>query len=480
MELVPTIEHERFQKQISMLYSRKIKRAVLGGLVASVVTLSGCNQGIREISNPIYVDYLVPVKVRVALKGKNTYGDVEYHIDHVNRRIYNTQYLPFGTKLDSALLRMVVSSDVKMQIQNLSTSKTVDWNSRRGDSLVVDISGGKLMLNFTVSKNVSKAYELRILSYGYDPNKLTWKKTDNQLPKAFTDTKVVTLSGKNYLIGRVDDTTELYTIRSYEPFGFVAETATAPSGFRPSSVVTTGKGTSWGLTDAGELYRSTDLRQWTKADIGAVKCTMVLFEPLSEDTGADRMVIIGKEGSQHSFYIVDKSGIVRGNKLPEGFPVEGAYVHAYTISGVRNAVVLGGKDATGMSVGNSYFTSDGISWAPTPYGTGAVDVPMSGGLYLPSSDQKRLFLIGGEYPSGVKRSALKVSDDNGLTWTTLTKDQTLGDVMSQRVNAAGVVEKTTDGDVTYILGGVVNGRATREIWRGWLDKSGGIINAFEK
>lgn len=80
----------------------------------------------------------------------------------------------------------------------------------------------------------------------------------------------------------------------------------------------------------------------------------------------------------------------------------------------------------------------------------------------------------------MKRSALKVSDDNGLTWTTLTKDQTLGDVMSQRVNAAGVVEKTTDGDVTYILGGVVNGRATREIWRGWLDKSGGIINAFEK
>lgn len=475
MELVRTNKHEGFQKQISMFDSKKIKRLALG-LAAVVFVLTSCDQTPNRVVNPKYIDYTIPARLRIALKGKPTHQDVEYHIDHINHRIYNTQYLPYGTKLDSAYLKMILSSNVKVDILNKTTNKTTNWTS--ADTGKIDISGGKLVLTMQISEKISKQYDLRILSYGYDPNKLTWKKTDKVLPKAFSDIKVIRHSDRQYLIGQVGRTSELYSISSYDPFVLAPEMASIPFGLMPHSIVVTRAGSAWGISDSGKLYQSEDLRTWTLVNAPTVKCTMVLFEPLKETSASGRMVVVGEENGKYSFYVAGRSTLTKGQLIPEGFPIRGAYVHDYMVSGVSSAVVLGGTQASGESVKNSFFTSDGISWAPTPYSSGKVKVPMSGGAFLSSSNGRRLFLIGGLYPSGTHHSPLKVSDDNGLTWTDLTKDKTLGDELIQRVNAAGVIETTADGDVMYVIGGTVNGTPTREIWRGWLDKSGGIINAF--
>lgn len=477
MELMHTNVHERFQKQITMFYSKKILRLTVG-VFTSVMILTGCNQGVREVSRPVYSDYDIPARVRLSLKGEKSYKEVEYHVDHINNRIYNSIYLPYGTKLDSAYLNMMVSSNVKVQIQNLMTNKTTDWSSSKGDSLLLDVKGGKLRINMRISDKLSKVYDLRILSYGYDPNKLTWEKSASSLLKPFSDMKVVSQNGQDYLFGRVGSTAELYRITSYEPLTLVPESATIPTGFSPRSVVTTAEGTVWGLTDSGSLLYSKDLKQWTAVNVNGVKCTLVLFEPLKGNASDNKMVVIGEASGIYSFYMANAAGLTQGEVVPTGFPVRGAYVHDYDVSGVKKAVVLGGTTKEGVSVNNSFFTSDGINWAPTPYSNGKIVVPMDGGLYLTSLDEKRIFLIGGAYAPTASKSPLKVSDDNGLTWVELTKENILGETMSQRTNAAGIIKSTAEGDRIYILGGCANGTATTEVWMGWLDTTGGINNAF--
>ena len=166
--------------------------------------------------------------------------------------------------------------------------------------------------------------------------------------------------------------------------------------------------------------------------------------------------------------------------VPLAFPISGGYVYTYTVSGTQHSNLFGGLTRGGIPSEKSYFTSDGLRWAETPYATVAKSVPELGGLYLSDPDTPgRIILVGGIYDGKIS-SAIKVSTDRGITWTELKEEQLPPITFLPRSGASGLLMRDGEGiQHVYIFGGEVSGAPSREVWHGFLDTKGGIINAYE-
>ena len=144
---------------------------------------------------PVYTDYTVPGQVVLTfpkVKGKQIPA-ARFSIDHINHRIYNKTPLPYGSEIDSAYLSMAVSNQLKVTLRNVSSDKRVAWNVAGSDTTLISFKGGRMELTIQTDKkkdNQSVTYDFRVLTYGYDPNKIVWTDMSNGLPIETEETQI--------------------------------------------------------------------------------------------------------------------------------------------------------------------------------------------------------------------------------------------------------------------------------------------------
>lgn len=479
---------------ISMLRSRfgHFYRRETGLFCAALVfflgaLMSSCTQPQSTVT-PLFRGLYSPKAVQLTLGTRSAGTKVDFTIDNINMRIYNRVPLPYGTKLDSAYLTMYLSNQVPMSLMNAATG-TQKWHP--GDTAKISVKGGLLKLNISRDGHPALTYDFRIQSYGYDPNKLTWKNLGaDVLPVAAERGRVVSLDGKYYFVGRTGTEVSLYGLAA-EPLSFSAqEGAALPPLSKPETLLSDKHGLTWMATDDGKLYFTKDLRTWslyyapTTGD--GERVVSVLSDNSKGRDAVARLSVITRTQAGYFFKSMrsDASGAFSafdgGVPVDPHFPVKGGYIYTYTVSGTQHSYLFGGVTAMDLPSEKAYFTSDGINWAPTPFVSAANSVPEVGGLYLADPDTPgRLMLVGGTY-AGKVSSKIKVSNDRGITWTELTKEQLPPAAFLPRSMSSGFLMHDAKGiQHVYILGGVVDGKPSREVWHGYLDTSGGVVNAFE-
>lgn len=88
-------------------------------------------------------------------------------------------------------------------------------------------------------------------------------------------------------------------------------------------------------------------------------------------------------------------------------------------------------------------------------------------------------MVGGIYLVGEPTNTIKRSVDKGVTWSLLPKQTTIESDFAPRHNASGLVLGYDRSLHIYIFGGIIDDKPSKEIWHGYLDTTGGIINSFE-
>lgn len=473
---------------------RRYKWYVVGTTMMLMALLfSACRKDNGPRTTPVYTEYTFPVSVKATFpkpekkkeekeKDKEVKGlpDLNFNIDNRAMRVWNKIPLPYQSKFDSLDLTIAVTSEATVKIINETTQKvTVYASNRRAQR--IDATGGKLKLTVEIEKKPTLTYDLRILTYGYDPDKFTWTKESASLPIAAVDAKVLKYQGHNYWVARLSDgSSKLYEYELTNSKFTEVEGADIPRGLLPSSIAIEGEKQVWAISKDQKLYSSKDLKTWQAHDLGSVKVSQMIGEATTIDGKSNLLVIGHKEGSDlYQTYTITSNGAEAQGALPAGFPIKEAYVYSYSQDGITAITLYSGlrKDNTPSS--KSYFLSGSLQWGETPYQKGEKVLPNSGGLFLPTDKEAELFVIGGLYGAANQPSGeIKRSSDKGITWIALPNQTTVGGDLLPRYSASGIASGSDKALHIYLLGGIINGAASQEIWHGHLDTTGGIINSF--
>lgn len=480
------------QRNRSNSTKERLKRALMTVLALTFIAsgLTSCRDR-QDPVRPIFQGMYSPKAVQMTLGSRSGGKKIDFTIDNINMRIYNSTPLPYNTSLDSAYLVMYLSNQVPMTIVNEQTG-VQNWTP--GDTAKISIKGGKLRLNINRKDRPELSYDFRIISYGYDPNKLTWEKLPSTvLSSASGEGQVARLGEKYYYMASTDRGTEVFSI-SFSPTTFTPlEGSVAPQGAKAGTLMTDKHGLAWVVSEDGSLYSSSDLKSWNrsyrKGQIPGedAEIVSILSDNSKDEDKSATLSVVTKSTEGYFFRNIkkDPSGnfgtfVGRKEQTPPLFPITGGYVYSYTVSGTQHSNIFGGFTKTGEPSRKSFFTSDGIHWAETPYSSIIGNIPEVGGLYLSDPyTPGRIFLVGGTY-DGKPSGKIKVSTDRGITWTELKEEQLPPAEFVARTNAAGLIMRDEKGiEHVYIIGGNISGKPSQEVWHGYLDTTGGVVNGYE-
>lgn len=455
---------------------------VVVSLLALTILLMSCNDNKDRPRYPRNTEHLTPAFVKVRFPADVKLPEVIFSIDNKKMRIYNSTYLPYQSEYDSVYLELMVSTEATIRILNETTNQTTLYDF--DDKKKIDLTGGRLRIAIEMKDRPTAVYDFRMLTYGYDPSRLTWKKQSTQLPFASTESRIVELSGRRYWLAVEESGVgHLYEIKGAEVMTFEeVVSAQLPANFDPQSVFLDHLGKAWGMTHDGDLYQSLDLISWVEVPLGGHKLSMLITDNEQNEALPARISAVTYDET-NTYYScqISEGTFDLGQCLHEEFPVRHAYVYSYKIGGTLHSNILGGTMKGGQAAPRSFFTSDGQKWGITPYSNRekGQELPMSGGLFFRDENIADLYVVGGIYPDGKASSTIKRSQDRGVTWSELSKEQAPGEEFAERYNASGFAVGSGSAMHFYILGGVIQGKPSREIWHGWLDTSQGIINGFE-
>lgn len=454
-----------------------ILSALLG---ATLLALTACNSPVQHEQRPIYPDLLQPTVVTLKFPKGTSTPEVNMQIDHLKGLIYNDAYLPYGSKIDSAYLQMQLSNQCKAVITNETTGISREWMLT--DTSKIDISGGKLRLLVSRpgSERPDLTYKIRIQIYGYDPYKLTWKRLQTPAPTPTTDGQYFTTQGQTYWMARNGKSVKLYRIEDMETSRYTLVQENLPL-LRPKSINIDHNGDAWALSDDDKVYRAAPpLKEWIPVSTGDIRITTLLYDKEQSSGQPAHWKVIGYPATNpRSFasYTFTNGNTHKGADLDKRFPVRHSYVYSYDVAGSRNANIIGGVTHANEAIKEVFFSSDGLHWAMIPYRGKGFETPLEGGLFLRSGDN--VYLVGGKYTDGI-RNAMYVSNNRGVDWVELTKEKEPGREFTPRYGASGMIRPDKSDEMIYIVGGIVEGKPSTEVWKGFRDRSGGILNSIEQ
>lgn len=452
---------------------------LLASAIGFVTLFTSCNENRGSISAPpSLTDFHTPGLVSIRFPKGSKLPTETYNIDNIRKLIYNERPYPYQSKFDSAYLNMAVSTESKVRITNELTKKSIDWSVR--DTGKIDVSGGKLLVEVSRKGYNPIVYKMRLQIYGYNPDKLTWKKVASGLPIASEDGHIFSIEGEKCWMTRLGKKVNLYQVKDLDKGEFLLMRGVYPEGLRPKTLVKDKQGKFWALDDEGFLHHAeSSIANWAKIETGSVRLTGLLYDISTEDDTRTVLAAIGHSldtPDVYHTYKVSRGKVEAISELDPPMPVRNSYIYLYETAGQTNANIIGGVNKLGNAVNANYFTSDGLRWGKMPYSGKGFSTPMEGALYLRQGNS--IFIVGGKYDKVGVQSKMYKSLDRGLTWVELSKEQDPGQEFKPRVGVSGILEGTETAPKFYLLGGVVDGVPTKDLWQGFLDTTGGIINSI--
>lgn len=455
---------------------------LIGIFVVAMGLLSSCQKDSGRYNRPLYPNIAFPSEVTTAFpkpkEGKKL-PEVKFHIDNRKMRIWNQVPLPYQSHYDSVEIKIVANSTAIIRILNEQT-KAVTLYTETRELQKIDMTGGKLKIMVETEGKSTLIYDFRLLTYGYDPNKYTWKKEEAKAPIPAIRSQYFEYNEVGYWLGTLaDGNSYLYRFTPATISFEEVASAKLPRDLMPASITKDSSNTVWALTTDGKLFKTKNLNNWEQHNTDNVALTQLVGETTMLN-GQLLFSAIGRSATDDTYhsYSITSEGVSEGEALPEGFPVKEAFVHMQKQNNTSSATLYGGVTSKGTAATKSFFLSGGARWGETPYQKKSV-LPKEGGLFLRTGLPNELFVVGGTYPDGKTTNTIMKSNDKGITWAKLPEQNLPDGAFVARHHASGVALGSNAALQIYIIGGIISGEPSQEIWHGFLDTTGGIINSYE-
>ncbi len=294
----------------------------------------------------------------------------KFSIDQVERLIYNKDSLPMGadTILDRILIDTLsctgwVTSGAP-QDTLLSTTDSLDLRP------AINAQGGNGIKLITHAADGTTAnYTLQIRVHLQDPDSLTWSRLSDNDPLALTtpaESLQAILLGEELLL--YTSAGELYRHdKGALSNGWSQASLSGLPATADLSTLRQFASTLYVATTDGELYRSTDGREWTiDAQLSGSIVTLVGTYPANEVTQkAETMVAVRTDEVGVNRFVTTTDGMqwLMGEVVDEQFPLKNlSFTAMTTANGVGKSVVAGQPVADASSLA-PWFSLTADDWA---------------------------------------------------------------------------------------------------------------------
>lgn len=249
---------------------------------------------------------------------------VTFTIDQLRGEIYNTDSLPYGTRVTHKLACQIVYDEAvgpsSVEFEPEATGKRISW--REPDS--IDFSRPVRIYVTSLDRTEAKTYTVRLNVHQQDPDSMAWQHTAPLLRQSnLVEARVLAHTGAYLLLARTTDGLSAYRSSDAQTW-----TALTPSGLPAgktfeAAYATLLRHTYYIHATDGALYRSSDGATWTSVAgaptivrlLGAVDTVTYGSQPV-----ALAAIVRSKDNTLH-FASMDASGTwTTGDAVPTTFP----------------------------------------------------------------------------------------------------------------------------------------------------------------
>jgi len=397
------------------------------------------------------------------------FNKTKFAIDQVNSIIYNPDSLPYGLKLDKAMMTLTFNSNYgasKLEIETVDS--TFVWTT--SDS--VDVSKKINLIVSAQDASSTKKYTLDIRIHQIDPDVMYWEQV-NVLPSSADAQRVLSTGSSFYAYLASSGVVSLYT----SPVSGISWTAQPVSGLPAGGIVveniSTFGGKLFAITDGGDSYLSNDGMSWSQKTNGKnVKSILGTLPDSGSNTSSNDVLLVTYEeggkyyfGTTTDFSEIRKVETILGQgvdidkSIKSGFPIKGA-------AGVTNnsgdkwtkvLLLMGGVDSNGDELNSTWMISKtGDEYSLMLFnrtasfkGEGLSAFQYNGLIYTLASNQLYTSASWGEF------------------WTEAPEKQSLDSDIAKRTKQSIIVD---DKNYIWIFGGVSESNVVLDdIWRGRLN-----------
>lgn len=395
-------------------------------------------------------------------------ANTTFSIDQLNGLIYNSDSLPYGTKL-SKVLCSITSNAGSIAMMPEATKDTINWTT--SDS--IDFSQPVKLVVYSRNGVIKKTYTARLNVHQQEGDRISWTKlTDKVVNRSISSQKTIMLNDVYYTFVNLNGTFTVYS--SLSGSTWIEQSLVGFPVDGDLQTLTVFSNSVYVATTTGEVYGSENARRWSKSDNAPSVKTFIGSIPELKSSPALLCALTNVDGEYRFSVTSDMtSWNTASNSIPSNFPVSG-FGSASDLNVAANYVgliVAGGKTSSGDLLNTTWRTSDGMTWVQLA-DEKATNFHKKEGVAL-AFYSDRYYLIGGINDEGAYTSDMYVSDTKGVTWTKADSLNSVTDLYSPRAYASVCVA----GDNKLILFGGTNGGTSwlDDVWSGFLNKLGFII-----
>lgn len=197
------------------------------------------------------------------LKANVTGSDYKFYIDQAQRKIYNVDSLPAGTRTAAVLATITSKNSSPILLMDINKTDSVAAYYSSSDS--INFSTSRLIRVYSSDYSAYAQYQVTVNVHKELPYEFKWHELaqNNSQLATFSDLKAVACGDYIYVFGKTADGTEVLksAINDGSAWSSITMNVGLSSDAYQSAVALDGK---LYISDAGKVYASADAEKWTE------------------------------------------------------------------------------------------------------------------------------------------------------------------------------------------------------------------------
>ena len=200
------------------------------------------------------------------LKANVTGSDYKFYIDQAQRKIYNVDSLPAGTRTAAVLATITSKNSSPVILMHAKQTENLDSATYYSSTDSINFSEPRLIRVYSSDYSAYAEYKVTVNVHKELPYEFKWHELaqNNSKLAAFSDLKAVACGDDIYVFGKTAEGTKVLksAINDGSAWSSITMNVSLSSDAYQSAVALDGK---LYISDAGKVYASADAATWTEA-----------------------------------------------------------------------------------------------------------------------------------------------------------------------------------------------------------------------
>lgn len=455
---------------LSILFAMNKLKHILFVLFTALLIYGCWGNSNNTVANPSDDASILQVAIQPNTASPNASSAV-FTIDNVNKRIYNVDSLPYGTRIDSLFISFKFASSLGFIMNDTITQS--NYYSQAITNRAYDFTKKVTIKNLASNGTNTEKYTIELNVHRVKTYLHAWTRLTSDITNGMNSAnqKAIQLKGKFFFYVGTDGSNILYTSTDAKQWNLASSLVGLPAGTALSNIITH-KDNAYLLHNGDRLYKTENGTEWTQHVISGhtdYNYTTLLFSL------KNRLWAIAQHKADKSIRIATSADGIdwtfSGKKtFRNDFPIAGFAVTAFqpSYSNREKAMIIGGMSSENKRLNTiwsaeSKIYTDTLNWVDLQYEKSNLPATLDAGAVYYGA---KLLLIGGllEGKNTPDTLQLRQSINEGMNWT--PSDTTINKLPKNFIPRSNMSIIRDDADKSiYVIGGKSASEPLSDVWK---------------